>query len=172
MSQDFCLKFLKILRNSRDKPRCGTQCFVERWHVNMKTSNLWSDEIKIFWSFRLWIQIPENSENLALETLVFMWTWQKPHRNFLVDYYLTDKLDDKNMPFLSCWSWPKNLVSNMWWCCSNINTLESLGCNFTKDYHIMVAKFEHPTRLLCLCNTRCMSHVETCSQCSGTQWDI
>ena len=97
--------------------------------------------------------IPENSENLASEALVFMLTGLKSHWKCPVGYFLTDKLNAESQASLiktglslaadhgfRVWSITCDGTS------TNLSTLENLGCRFTDKYDTMIVKFKHPTR--------------------------
>ena len=74
--------------------------------------------------------------------------WECP-----VGYFLTDKLDAVSQASLikTCLSLAADLNLRVWsvtcdGTASNINTLEAIGCNFTKNYDTVVVKFKHPKR--------------------------
>ena len=97
--------------------------------------------------------VPESTETIASETLVFMLVGLKAHWKCPIGYFYTDKCGSEIQVSLinTCLSLAANHGLRIWAITcngtyTNVNTLKLLGCTFPDSFKEMKVKFKHPTR--------------------------
>ena len=97
--------------------------------------------------------VPENTETIASEALVFMLVGLKCQWKCPVGYFLTNKSNSDTQAQLInlCLSLAADHGLRIWsvtcdGTSTNISSLKALGCIFTDDFFSMNVKFKHPSR--------------------------
>ena len=97
--------------------------------------------------------VPESTETIASEALVFMLVGLKAHWKCPIGYFYTDKCGSEIQVSLinTCLSLAADHGLRIWTITcdgtyTNVNTLKILGCTFPDNFEEMKVKFKHPTK--------------------------